>query len=72
MILPLVMKHDLPEGASNDEMPSSDIFRAFCFRKILSLQFSLEGDLHILLKGRKAILSGKRGPAVAEKRLPEM
>ena len=62
----------LPAGASTEVILSTDSFRTFCFLKILSVQFSLEGDFHILLKGRKAMLSGNRGPAVAEKRLPEM
>ena len=61
--------HKIPL-ASTDVRLSSDIFREFGFRKILSGQLSLEGDFHILLKGRKAMLSGSRGPAVAEKRLP--
>ena len=48
---------------------SSEASRIFFFR-IFSAAVSCVGDFHILLNGRNAMLSGRRGPAVAEKRLP--
>ena len=50
---------------------SSEFSRSFFFR-IFSAAVSCVGDFHILLNGRNAMLSGRSGPAVAEKRLPEL
>ena len=48
----------------------SSEFLRICFFRFFVAAVSWVGDFHILLNGRKAMLSGSSGPAVAENKLP--